>query len=56
MKNLAEVLKEWRYAKRIGVRNAAKIMGLDHATLSRAENGKMPSAETLRTILIWLLR
>jgi len=37
------------------VRTAADMMGLDHATLWRVEQGKPPSAETLRSILMWIM-
>jgi hypothetical protein len=39
----------------IDLRSAGKLMGLDAATLLRVEQGKMPGAETLRTILFFLL-
>lgn len=33
----------------------AKMIGTDAATLQRIESGRMPSAETLRAILLFLL-
>lgn len=39
----------------LGTREAAKLIGLDHATLNRIERGYMPSADSLRAILIWLM-
>jgi len=38
------------------VRTAAAQMGLDHATLWRLEQGKPPSAETRRSVLVWMMR
>lgn len=52
---LGKVIKEWRYAVRIGVRRAAKAIGISAATLSRVERGENPDGATLAKILIWLL-
>ena len=52
---LGEVLRKWRLMSEMDVRTAAGMMGLDHATLWRVEQGKPPSAETLRSILVWMM-
>lgn len=52
---LGEVLRKWRLMSEMDVRTAADMMGLDHATLWRVEQGKPPSAETLRSILVWIM-
>jgi len=52
---LGEVIKGWRDNQRIGVREAATILGLSPATLSRIENGKPCSQEVLIILLDWLL-
>ena len=41
-------------AMNMHMREAAKVIGLSPATLSRLENKKMPDAETLMTICAWL--
>jgi hypothetical protein len=52
---LSEVLKQWRWAKKISVREAAKLIGIGFSTLSRVENGEDPGGESLAAILKWLL-
>lgn len=49
------VLVAWRRDKGLGVRAAAKVIGVSSATLSRIENGKPCDGKTLTTILFWLL-
>lgn len=55
MRNLAAVLRKWRLMNELGVRDAAKELGLDHATLHRLERGYTPSGPTLAIVLKWLL-
>lgn len=52
---LGSVLSDWRWANRIGIREAAKQLGVSHATLSRLENGNSCDAETLAKIVLWLI-
>lgn len=52
---LGQVIRGWRDNQRMGVREAANILGVSPATLSRIENGKPCSQEVLITILDWLL-
>jgi len=52
---LGEIIKEWRYATRVGVREVAKRIGISAATLSRVERGENPDGETLAKVLLWLL-
>jgi transcriptional regulator with XRE-family HTH domain len=52
---LGSILKKWRLMSEISLQEAAKKIGIEEATLSRVENGKMPSAETLRLILTFLM-
>lgn len=40
----------------MGVRSAAKEVGVSHATFSRVENGKEPDLETFARICRWLRR
>ena len=56
MSNLAAVLKQYRWASKIGVRELAAEIGISYATLSRVENGEMPDGNTLRKILFWLMK
>lgn len=50
---VGEVLKQWRLASKINVRDAAKIMGISAATLSRIERGENCDGHTLAKILTW---
>ncbi len=52
---IGEVLKEWRYGERMGIREAAGVIGISHSTLSRIENGKPMDGDTLAKILTWLM-
>ena len=52
---IGEVLKEWRYGGRMGIREAAEKIGISHSTLSRIENGKPMDGDTLAKILEWFL-
>ena len=52
---LGNVLRKWRRAEDIGVREAAKQIGISHGTLSRIERGEPMEGLTLIKILIWLL-
>lgn len=52
---LGTVLRKWRLMSELDLRSAAMEIGIDHATLMRVEQGRMPSAETLRSILFFLL-
>lgn len=53
---IGKVIRKWRVTSEISLRDAADAMKLDQATLLRVEQGKMPSAETLRNIVFWLLK
>lgn len=53
---LGEVLKKWRRMSDIGVREAAKEIGVSHGTLSRIERGEAMDGNTLAKILRWLLQ
>jgi len=52
---LGEVLKKWRRMSDIGVREAAKEIGISHGTLSRIERGEAMDGNTLAKILVWLV-
>lgn len=54
LKMLGVLLRAWREKQRIGVREAAKQIGISHATLSRIENGKATDGQTLWCVLSWL--
>lgn len=53
-KMLGVVLRAWRNNQRMGVREAAKQIGISHATLSRIENGKPTDGQILWRVLVWL--
>jgi transcriptional regulator with XRE-family HTH domain len=52
---LGDVLRKWRLMSELDLRTVAAEIGTDASTLIRIEQGRSPSAETLRNILIWLL-
>jgi transcriptional regulator with XRE-family HTH domain len=53
-KMLGVVLRAWREGRRMGIREAAKAIGISHSTLSRIENGKPTDGQTLWRVLLWL--
>lgn len=53
-KMLGVCLKAWRETQRIGVREAARQIGLSHSTLSRIERGEAVDGQTLWAVLTWL--
>ena len=52
---LGELLKAWREVHHIGIRDAAREIGISHGTLSRVERGLPTDGDTLIKILFWLL-
>ena len=55
MKNLGMVLRQWRWASKLSVRDAAKQMGINHSTLCRIEHGKETDSRNTFKVLRWLL-
>lgn len=55
-KLFSKELKEVRKLMGIGLRQAGKLIGINHATLSRLENKSMPDALTLAKCCIFLNR
>ena len=55
---IGEVIHSWRSDQRprMGIRAAAKEIGLSPTTLSRIERGEAPDSGTLNTIWGWLTR
>lgn len=53
--NLAAVLKQWRWASKLTLRDAAKQIGVSHTTLLRIENGQAADSKNLSAVLRWLL-
>lgn len=51
---ISQVVRFWREGKNIGVREAARIIGISHSTLSRIERGLKYDAETLIKVQRWL--
>jgi len=52
---LAWILREWRWAVKWTVVDAAKAIGLSKATYYRIEQGYPASGENLALVLEWLL-
>ena len=55
---IGEVILGWRSDQRprMGIRAAAKEIGLSPTTLSRIERGEAPDHKTLNTVWGWLTR
>ena len=53
---LGVLLTKWRWAQRINLRDAAKMINISTPTLSRIENGKPMDGLTLSRILVWLMQ
>lgn len=51
---LGEVIRRWRRNSDVGLREAAREIGISHGTLSRIERGEEMDAKTLVKILAWL--
>ena len=52
---LGIVIERWRWAMRISIRDASKMIGISPATLSRIENGRQMDGDALSKILRWML-
>jgi transcriptional regulator with XRE-family HTH domain len=52
---IGKVMKKWRLMSEMSLDEAARMIKIDKATYFRVEEGRMPSAETLRAILHFLL-
>ena len=48
------LLKYWREKNQLGVREAARIIGVSHGTISRIERGYKVDAETMLKLINWL--
>lgn len=51
---LGEVIRRWRRNSDVGLREAAREIGVSHGTLSRIERGEDMDAKTLVKVLSWL--
>lgn len=52
---LAELVRKWRVSHEISRRSCATMIGLNHCTLKRFEDGEMISGTHLAAILAWAL-
>jgi transcriptional regulator with XRE-family HTH domain len=52
---LASLLKAWRHRHEMSVREAAERLGVPPSTLSRLEQGRAMSSETLAHLVRWML-
>lgn len=55
MLRLAEVIREYRYAKRVPQSRMAELLGFTGPTLSNIETGHMPSGRNLAAMLRWVM-
>ena len=53
--NLGEVLRKWRVMKELSLREAAPMIGLNHATLFRIEEGRAMDAATMLKLWSWFM-
>lgn len=51
---IGEVIRRWRRASDIGLREAAAEIGVSHGTLSRIERDEEMTGETMAKLLAWL--
>lgn len=51
---LGQIIADYRWANRMGVRELAKEIDVSHATLNRFERGETCDSDTFTKILIWL--
>ena len=54
IEKLGEMVVEYRDSRALGIRAAAKQIGISSATLSRIENGNVPDLATFASICKWL--
>ena len=53
---LCEVLRQYRWATKIGSREMAAEIGISGSTLVRIERGEVPHGSTMAKVLRWLLK
>lgn len=53
---IGQLLQHWRKAENIGVREAARIIGVSHGTISRIERGYPVDSATLLLLINWLFQ
>lgn len=51
---IGQILRRWRLAEDLTLREVAKQMGVNFTTLSRIEQGQPMDGRTLATILAWM--
>ena len=51
---LGELISCWRLSNSYSLREAAKHMGLSHATLDRIENGEDMSGPNMIKLMMWI--
>lgn len=51
---LGSILRDWRWANHMGIREAAALIGTSPATLSRIENGESVDGKMLIKLFDWL--
>lgn len=52
---IGDVLRKWRRASDMGIREAAEIIGVSHGTLSRIERGEAIDGKTMLKLIVWLM-
>jgi hypothetical protein len=52
---LGTILKDWRYAKHLGTREASAMFGISDGVWRRIEAGKVPDGQTLITLWNYLV-
>ena len=51
---VGELLKTWRFIRKLNTRDAGAQMGISASALLRIENGRVPDGETIIKLTAWL--
>ena len=50
---LGNLIADWRWRNRIGIREVAKQIGISSSSLSRIENGRSVDSRTMTKLMLW---
>jgi transcriptional regulator with XRE-family HTH domain len=51
---IGELLANWRYMRKLNVRDAAAVIGISTSSFSRIERGYTPDGEMMYKLIVWL--
>lgn len=52
---IGQIIADYRFTNRKGIREQAAEIGISPATLSRIENGKSCDGESMAKLILWLI-